>query len=66
MFIFSNNSSQIQKNISDLKDQFFDKSIILGFDTNDQWKSIKHKLQGLEYLLSNYPDCRDKVILPVF
>ncbi|KAH9446026.1 hypothetical protein MJO28_012122 [Puccinia striiformis f. sp. tritici] len=53
----------VQPKMNALRKLYEDKKIIIGRDKLDPTKGVLHKLKAFEYLLSNYPKWRNRVVL---
>jgi trehalose 6-phosphate synthase len=48
-----------ERELSELREQFAGRKVMLGVDRLDYTKGIRHRLQGIEALLTDRPDLRD-------
>ncbi|CAH8381179.1 unnamed protein product [Eruca vesicaria subsp. sativa] len=54
---------EVRQQMTELKERFAGKKVILGVDRLDMIKGIPHKYLGFEKFLEENPDWRDKVVL---
>eukprot|EP00262_Sarcandra_glabra_P013956 TRINITY_DN3973_c0_g1_i1.p1 TRINITY_DN3973_c0_g1~~TRINITY_DN3973_c0_g1_i1.p1 ORF type:complete len:859 (-),score=141.24 TRINITY_DN3973_c0_g1_i1:255-2831(-) len=57
------NHPETETKVSELRDQFKDRTVLLGVDDMDIFKGISLKLLAMEQLLIQHPDWRGKVVL---
>jgi len=56
-------TKEVKKDIELIKDSFKDIKLILSIDRLDYSKGILQRLQAIEYILENHPECREKIAL---
>jgi trehalose-6-phosphate synthase len=62
-FLSGLQDSAIQARISQLKDKFKGRKILIGVDRLDYIKGVPQKLHALELFLTKHPEWQEKIVL---